>query len=99
MELDKNTLSRAQLLAQQFYTAFLGLEQKPQELPCIILSDREQEVLKWCAAGKTRLEVGDIMCLSIHTIDYHIRNILRKLDTNNITLAAFKALHMGLIQL
>lgn len=96
---DKNTLSRAQMLTQQFYTAFLGLEQKPQELPAIVLSDREQEVLKWCAAGKTRPEVGDIMCLSAHTIDYHLRNIMKKLEANSITLATLKALHMGLIQL
>jgi DNA-binding CsgD family transcriptional regulator len=97
--LDKNSLSRAQLLSHQFYTAFLALEQTPHELPMIVLSDREQEVLKWCAAGKTRQEIGDIVCLSSHTIDFHIRKLMKKLDTSSITVAAFKALHMGLIQL
>jgi len=97
--LDKNTLSRAQLLAQQFYTAFLGLETKPEELPYIVLSDREQEILKWCATGKTRIEVGEIVCLSVHTIDFHLRSIMKKLDANSLTLATLKALHMGLIQL
>lgn len=95
---DKNVLSRAQLISQQFYTAFLCLEQKPQALPFVRLSDREQEVLKWCAAGKTRLDIADIMVLSEDTIGFHVKNILRKLDASNITLAVLKALHMGLIQ-
>lgn len=99
VEPDRNVMSRAQLLSQQFYTAFLGLEQKPQEAPFVALSDREQEVLKWCARGKTRMEVADIMCLSENTISFHIKSILRKVDANNITLAVLKALHMGLIQL
>jgi DNA-binding CsgD family transcriptional regulator len=99
VQLDKNILSIAQMLSQQFYTAYLGLEKKPQEVPFVVLSDREQEVLKWTAAGKTRAEVGDIMCLSENTISFHIKAILRKLDANNIMLAVLKALHMGLIQL
>lgn len=95
---DKNTLSRAQLLSQQFYTAFLCLELKPETLPFVRLSDREQEVLKWCAAGKTRQDIADIMVLSEDTISFHVKNILRKLEASNITLAVLKALHMGLIQ-
>ncbi|HUQ94162.1 MAG TPA: helix-turn-helix transcriptional regulator [Bryobacteraceae bacterium] len=67
-------------------------------MPVIHLTDREQEVLKWAALGKTRIDIGEIMCLSEHTIDTHIRRAMRKLDANNITMAAFRALHMGLIQ-
>lgn len=98
VDMDKNTLSLAQLLSQQFYTAFLALEQ-PEDLPCIILSDREQEILLLSALGKSRTSIGDIMCLSEHTIDYHIRKILKKLDANNMVLATLKALNMGLIQM
>jgi DNA-binding CsgD family transcriptional regulator len=98
VELDKNSLSHAQLLSQQFYTVYLSLESAPENLPLIVLSDREQEVLTWTALGKTRGEIGEIMCLSEHTIDTYVRRILRKLDANSIILAAFKALHMGLIQ-
>jgi DNA-binding CsgD family transcriptional regulator len=98
VNLDKNTLSHAQLLSQQFYTVFLSLEGW-EDMPCISLTDREQEVLILRATGKSRTMIAEIMCLSEHTIDYHIRKILRKLDANNIVLAALKALNMGLIQM
>jgi DNA-binding CsgD family transcriptional regulator len=98
VEFDANMLSRAQLLAHQFYTVYLALEARPEDLPCIRLSDREQEVLRWVALGKTRQEIGDLLHLSAHTIDFHIRKILRKMEVNDIVLAAFRALNMGLIQ-
>lgn len=91
-------MSRAQLLSQQFYTAFLGLERKPQDIPLVCLSDREQEVLKWCANGKTKQEIGDITGLSEHTVRFHVRKAMRKLDANSTTLTVLKALNMGLIQ-
>ena len=98
VELDKNTLSRAQLFSQQFYTVFVALQKPPQEIPAVRLSDREQEVLKWCGNGKTKAEIGDIMDLSEHTVGFHVRKAQQKLDANSTTLVVLKALHMGLIQ-
>lgn len=99
---DRNLLSRANLLSQQFYTVYLSLEAQraAQEGPedYVYLTDREQEILQWCAAGKTRQEISVILGLSGNTTDWHLRNILRKMGVGNTTLAAFKALHMGLIQ-
>lgn len=99
VELNRNSLSYINLLAHQFYTAYLALEQKPDNRDTVYLSDREQEILKWCARGKTKPEISDIIHISPHTVDYHIRSAMKKLEANNITLAVLKALHMGLIQL
>ena len=98
VELDKNGLSFVNLLAHQFYTAFLSLEKKP-ETGVVLLTDRERDVLQWFAKGKTRWEVAEILNLSENTVAFHSRNIFQKLDANNITLAVLKALHSGLIQL
>ncbi len=99
---DPNLLSRVNLLSHQFYAVYLSLEARRmaqgQPQPYIYLTDREQEILQWCAAGKMRKEIAELTGLSAHTTDWHIKNILRKMGVNNITLAAFKALHMGLIQ-
>jgi len=99
---DPNLLSRVNLLSYQFYTVYLSLEAKRLaeggEPEHIYLNDREQEILQWCAAGKTRVEIADILGISVHTIDWYNRNILRKMRVSNMMLAAFKALHMGLIQ-
>jgi predicted transcriptional regulator len=36
--------------------------------------------------------------LSVHGVDYHMRNILRKLDAHGIGYALSKAQHLGLIK-
>ncbi len=104
VEINKNSLSYANLLAQQFYTVFLDIERRrlnrlETEQDMILLSDREQEILQWCSRGKTKWEISQILNISTHTVDFHTRNCLKKLDANSVALAILKALNMGLIQL
>lgn len=61
------------------------------------LSKREVEVIEWLQAGKTNWEIGNIMQVSPLTIKNHVQNILRKLDVENRSQAASKALKLGLI--
>ncbi len=98
LDLDRNALSYINLLAQQFYQVFLSLESTSEPGPVVRLSEREQEVLKWCASGKTRWEIGKVLGVSENTVNYHLRNIFHKLDTSNITVAVLAALRNGLIQ-
>jgi LuxR family quorum sensing-dependent transcriptional regulator len=97
-----NLLSYVNLLSQQFYTVYLTLEMQQgcsEEHPFVYLTDREQEVMKWLANGKTKSEIGDIIGISEHTVHTHVKTSLKKLDANNTTLGVLKALQMGLIQL
>lgn len=98
-DLSPEITSKAHLLSVQFYSQFSALESKDDFSPPVILSDREREILQWCAVGKTREDIAEILSLSDHTVTYHVRNILNKFDAPNITSAAFKALRSGLIQL
>ena len=59
------------------------------------LTDREQEVLSLAAAGKSDKEIADDLCLSLHTIKSHMRNILAKLHVSNRRQAARLAKHKG----
>lgn len=61
------------------------------------LSRREIEVLEWLQSGKTNWEIGSIMQVSPLTVKNHVQNILRKLDVENRSQAASKALKLGLI--
>jgi len=99
VEVNPAILDMVNLLSYQFYTCFCRLLAKHQLEPPIQLSEREQEILKWCAHGYTKSEIGDKLCISLHTVDYHVRNSLRKLEARNITAAVVQALHRGLIQL
>src|SRR5690606_32960147 len=47
------------------------------------LSDREKDVLKLIAMGKTNKEAGEILYISTRTVETHRRNILGKLEIEN----------------
>lgn len=61
------------------------------------LSGRELEVLRWTGDGKTSSEIGDILSLSEHTVNFHIKNSLIKLNATNKTAGVVKAVMMGLL--
>jgi DNA-binding NarL/FixJ family response regulator len=60
------------------------------------LSQRETEVLRLVAAGKSNREIADALCISLNTVATHVRNILTKTGTANRTEAAAYALRCGL---
>ncbi len=61
------------------------------------LSQREKEVLKWLKKGKTSWDISVILCISQSTVNFHIKNIMQKLDAVSRTHAVVKAIEMGLI--
>jgi LuxR family transcriptional regulator, maltose regulon positive regulatory protein len=61
------------------------------------LSEREQEVLAFIAAGKSNREIADKLFVSTTTIKTHINNLYRKLDTRSRTQAVARAREMSLL--
>ena len=61
------------------------------------LSQREVEVLRLVAAGKTDREIAEELLISFRTVGNHVRNILNKTNTINRTEAATYANQHGLI--
>ncbi len=98
VELNKDTMSLVNLLSYQFHNVFQEIEKAinfaPPEKQ---LTPREKEVLLWVARGKSYSVIGDILKISDNTVDYHMRNIFSKLDTNHHVLAVVKAIRLGLI--
>jgi DNA-binding CsgD family transcriptional regulator len=47
------------------------------------LTDTERRVAALVAEGLTNREVAERMFLSRHTVDFHLRQIFRKLDVNS----------------
>ncbi|MDM9623776.1 autoinducer binding domain-containing protein [Rhizobium sp. S96] len=62
------------------------------------LTDREIDCLNWTAAGKTSVEIADILGLSEHTVNHYLNRATKKLDTVNRAQAVAKALRIGLIK-
>lgn len=61
------------------------------------LSNREIEVLRWTADGKTSSEISCILNIAERTVNFHINNIVVKLNASNKTSAAIKAAMLGLL--
>jgi DNA-binding NarL/FixJ family response regulator len=73
------------------------IEQRAAPAPAALavlddLSQREVEVLRLLAAGKSNREIADALCISLNTVATHVRNILTKTGTANRTEAAAHAL-------
>lgn len=60
------------------------------------LSEREMEVLKLVAQGRTNREVASTLMLSESTVKYHLRNILDKLHLENRAQVVAYATRRGL---
>lgn len=86
------------------YTAGVFFQIRAAELvrqthqPQARLTDREREVLKWAAAGKTSWETSEILSVAERTIQNQLATIRLKLDAANTTHAVAKAIFTGLIQ-
>ena len=62
------------------------------------LTEREVEVLKWAADGKTSGEISTILLISVDTVNFHVKNAVTKLKTTNKTAAVVRAAMLGLLQ-
>jgi len=61
------------------------------------LTEREREVMRWTAEGKTAFEISVIVGLTERTVNFHIGRVLAKLSATNKTQAAVKAAVMGML--
>jgi DNA-binding NarL/FixJ family response regulator len=61
------------------------------------LSQREVEVLRLLAAGRSNRDIAEALYISLNTVATHVRNILTKTGTTNRTEAAAYALRRGLL--
>ena len=60
-----------------------NFEKSPGDLSVECLSDREYQVFRMLAAGKTVTEIGEELHLSVKTISTHRHHILSKMEMHN----------------
>lgn len=84
-----------QLIALQLHHAFdVNNPSDP-----IRLTSREREVLLHIAEGVGNDQIGARLTISDNSVEWHLKNIYRKLQVNNRTAAVVKALKLGLVPL
>ena len=62
------------------------------------LTAREMDILKLMVEGLTNQAIGEVLGLSAGTVKGYAQTIMHKLDTNDRTQAAVKAIRMGLVK-
>ncbi|MCY4744277.1 LuxR C-terminal-related transcriptional regulator [Pelomonas sp. UHG3] len=61
------------------------------------LTKREMDVLSWTAQGKTAWEVSVILTMSEKTVNFHLGNVMRKLEVNSKHQAVIKCMAAGIL--
>ncbi len=62
------------------------------------LTDREMDVLRLLAQGKSNQEIADALIIGIKTVKFHVTNLLAKLGVEDRTQAAIYAYKNGLAE-
>ena len=93
---DMQEMIELQMISIHVYDR-MAIIKSADDQPREALSDRELDCLNWTAAGKTSVEIAEIIGLSEHTVNHYLNRATKKLDTVNRTQAVAKALRTGLI--
>jgi len=73
-----------------------GVDEGDDESRLDQISDREKEVLKLLAEGRSNREIGELLCLSVKTVMSHRASLMDKLGIHNRTDLVKFAIRAGL---
>jgi LuxR family quorum sensing-dependent transcriptional regulator len=62
------------------------------------ITAREREIIQWCAAGKTAIEIAAILGRSHRTIQNEIFNVQRKLNVVNAAQMIAESFRYGILR-
>jgi two-component system, NarL family, response regulator LiaR len=62
-----------------------------------LLTEREVDVLKLITQGLNNAEISERLCISMNTVKTHLKNIFQKLEVEDRTAAALKALRERIV--
>ncbi|CDL45784.1 N-3-oxohexanoyl-L-homoserine lactone quorum-sensing transcriptional activator @ N-3-oxooctanoyl-L-homoserine lactone quorum-sensing transcriptional activator [Escherichia coli ISC41] len=68
--------------------ALMRLNDEIVMTPEMNFSKREKEILKWTAEGKTSAEIAMILSISENTVNFHQKNMQKKINAPNKTQVA-----------
>ncbi|WP_234818825.1 helix-turn-helix transcriptional regulator [Sinorhizobium fredii] len=97
-DFQNRTITYLQLAATHFHVRVAKLTNSSITEKTPVLSLKEKECILWVARGKSSWDIGSIMNISENTVNFHIKNVMRKLDTSSRTVAAIKAISLGFIE-
>lgn len=100
MEYKRHTEAILELVVPHLHLALSHIfHDRKSDRNTIVLSQREKDVLNWLKQGKSSWDISVILGISERTVNYHIYNIMQKLDAVNRPQAVAAAVRLSLIDL
>jgi len=76
---------------------YLGSQTSRPRTLAETLTHREREILKLIAEGNKSRQIGELLCISVKTVEKHRENIMQKLDIHNTPALTAFAIDNGLV--
>ena len=86
-------------VAERVAQAFIGEEESEEEVfePIVVLSEREKQILRLVTMEWKTHEIAAKLKLSVHTVETHRRNLIKKLGVRNTVGLVRYAIRVGLV--
>ncbi|MEN5016030.1 transcriptional regulator SdiA [Erwinia sp. Eh17-17] len=88
---------KLQYISELALAALIEMDDISMTATRLELSERELEILKWTAEGKTSAEISLILTISENTVNFHQKNMQKRFNAPNKTQIASYAAAIGLI--
>lgn len=90
---------RERFFCNKVLDLILEKQVQPEEQDCspTNLTQREAEIVALIAKGISTKEIADRLCLSLHTVYTHRKNIMKKLSINSVSEMILYAMNAGLM--
>ncbi len=72
-----------QFFCQKILTRLLPRLSAPANVQGRSLTDREREIASLIAEGKTNKQIGEVLCISPHTVHTHRKSLMKKLQVSS----------------
>lgn len=72
-----------QFFCQKILTSLLPRLSAPANVQGKALTDREREIAALIADGKTNKQIGEVLCISPHTVHTHRKSLMKKLQVSS----------------
>jgi DNA-binding CsgD family transcriptional regulator len=95
--LKSHIIADLQFAAVTFHDSVMQSDTLASALHRPHLSSREVEILQWVAAGKSQMDVADILSISNRTVEVHLRSVRTKLNALTTAQAVGRGISLGFI--
>ena len=85
-------------LSPRIESKLAGDSSSSKDSPFISLTNREREILKLIAEGKSSEEIADILKISSRTVKVHRANMMKKLDVHKVADMVKYAIKAGMVE-